>query len=150
MNAYTKPLPVLTDANQPFWEAARREAVCVQRCTSCEALRFPAARYCPACHEEQFEWIEVEGAGEVECFCIFHRAYFAAFEPELPYNVALVRLDAGPRLFTNIVGTPNEQLRIGMRVRAVFEKVTDDVVLLKFAEVDRDAPRPLPPSMAET
>ena len=65
---------------------------------------------------------------------MFHRAYFKGFADDIPYAVALIELDEGVKIYSNLVGVPREQIRIGMRVRAVFEKVTDDVTLVKFEE----------------
>ena len=137
MTPYRKPLPVADDRNQPFWEAARRGELRLQRCVGCNAFRLPASRYCPACGSEGGEWARVSGTGTVESFCLLHKAYFPGFEGEVPYNVAVVRLAEGARLFTNIVGVPNDRLRIGMPVEACFEPVTPELTLVKFK------PRPM-------
>jgi hypothetical protein len=132
VTSYEKPLPAADDRNQPFWEAARRGELRLQRCLGCNAFRVPASRYCPGCGGEESDWARASGAGTVESFCVFHKAYFPGFEGEVPYNVALVRLAEGPCLFTNIVGLPNDRLRIGMPVEACFESVAPDVTLVKF------------------
>ncbi len=132
MTPYRKPLPVADDRNQPFWEAARRGELRLQRCVGCNTFRLPASRYCPGCGGEGSEWARVSGGGAVESFCFFHKAYFPGFEGEVPYNVAVVRLAEGARLFTNIVGVPNDRLRIGMPVEAWFDPVTPEVTLVKF------------------
>ncbi len=132
MTPYGKPLPVTDDRNRPFWEAARRGELRLQRCLRCNGCRLPASRCCPRCGGERSEWARVSGRGIVESFCLFHKAYFAGLEAELPYNVAVVRLAEGARLFTNIVGVPNDRLRIGMPVEACFDPVTPEVTLVKF------------------
>ncbi|HVZ44925.1 MAG TPA: OB-fold domain-containing protein [Ramlibacter sp.] len=132
----SKPLPDPDGENGPFWEGASRGEVRVQRCTGCGLLRFPACRYCSRCLGEKSEWVRTNGRGEVETFCIFHRAYFPSFAADIPYNVALVRLEEGPKMFTNLVGLAREELRIGMKVRAVFERVSEAAALVKF---ERDA-----------
>ncbi|MEN9775596.1 MAG: hypothetical protein RL322_2666 [Pseudomonadota bacterium] len=131
--AYTKPLPVLDGENAPHWAGARERQVRVQRCGHCERLRFPAARYCSNCLSEESEWITLSGRGEIWSHCRFHRVYFKGFEDEMPYTVVLVRLDEGPLLYSNIVGLDERDVRIGMRVRAVFDDVTESVTLIKFA-----------------
>jgi uncharacterized protein len=130
--SYRKPLPVTDDRNRPFWEAARRGELRLQQCIGCHALRLPASRYCPGCGGEGSEWARASGLGTVESFCLFHKAYFPGFEGEVPYNVAVVRLAEGARLFTNIVGVPSDRLRIGMPVEACFDPVTAEVSLVKF------------------
>jgi uncharacterized protein len=67
----------------------------VQACLDCGRLRFPASRYCPDCRGEQSEWRAIEPVGEVESFCVFHKAYFPGFAEELPYTVLQVRLSCG-------------------------------------------------------
>ena len=131
--AYTKPLPVLDGENAPHWAGARERQVRVQRCGQCERLRFPAARSCSNCLSEESEWITLSGRGEIWSHCRFHRVYFKGFEDEMPYTVVLVRLDEGPLLYSNVVGLDEREVRIGMRVRAVFDDVTESVTLIKFA-----------------
>jgi hypothetical protein len=127
-----KPLPPEDAANRPFREGARRGVLVLQRCMDCGRHRYPAARYCAQCSGERAEWVETSGNGMVESWCSFHKAYWPAFEPEIPYDVVQVRLDEGVRLFSNLVGVPREKIRAGMRVRARFEPVTETVSLVKF------------------
>ncbi len=132
--AYTKPLPRIDERNRPHWEGNREGVLRVQRCDDCGTPRFPASRFCPHCLSESTSWVATEGRGAVWSWCVFHRAYFKGFEPELPYAVVLVQLDEGIRLYSNLVDVPRDRIRIGMRVRAVFDAVTDDVTLVKFQE----------------
>ena len=82
------------------------------------------------------EWIATSGAGIVESYCSFHKAYWPGFEREVPYEVVQVRLDEGVRLFSNLIGVPRERIRSGLRVRASFEPVTRAVTLVKFVPGD--------------
>jgi len=132
MSDYRKPLPRLDDANRPFWDGARAGEVRMQRCAGCGTMRFPAARYCAKCGGDKSEWVATGGRGTVESWCLFHKPYFEGFADEVPYNVAVVRLDEGPRLFTNIVDAPAGGLKIGMRVEATFEEATAEITLVKF------------------
>ncbi len=129
---YNKPLPRLSAANQPFLDAAREGRLVVQKCQSCGKARFPAASICSNCLSPDAEWIDTSGKGTVWSFCFFHRQYFKGFEAEIPYNVVLVQLDEGPRLYSNLLGVANEDIRAGMRVRAHFEAVTAEATLFKF------------------
>jgi uncharacterized OB-fold protein len=125
-----KPLPPDEPANRPFWEGAKRGVLMLQRCMDCGRHRFPAARYCAQCRGERSEWVETSGRGVVESHCSFQKAYWPAFEAEVPYAVVQVRLEEEVRLFSNLVGgTP----RAGLRVQARFEPVTPEVTLVKFA-----------------
>ena len=137
MSDYAKPLPHITPLTQPFWDAARAGRLMVQRCDRCGHTRFPPSKICDCCLSDETTWVEVGHQGTVWSVCEFHRAYFRGFEADLPYNVALVRLDDGPRLYTNLVSVHDHEIEIGMRVQAVFEPVTDTVTLVKFRPLYR-------------
>ena len=132
MSAHAKPLPRLEGPNLPFWEGARAGKVMLQRCLDCAKWRFPAARYCLHCRGERVEWSPASGRGTIESFCVFHKVYFEGFAPEIPYAVVQVLLDEGVWLFSNLVGVPNDEIRIGTRVVAHFERATPEVTLVKF------------------
>jgi hypothetical protein len=132
MTAYPKPLPAISDANRPYWDALRRRELRLLRCASCARLRVYPFRYCPHCGHEQAEWTALSGRGTIWSVGIFHQIYFEGFRAEAPYAVVVVELDEGPRVYSNIVGTSAHAIRIGDRVEAVFEDVTAEVTLLKF------------------
>jgi uncharacterized protein len=136
MSDYAKPLPPDDPANRPFWDGAKRGILMLQRCLDCGRHRFPAARYCVQCHGERSEWVATTGAGIVESYCTFDRAYWPAFARDVPYDVVQVRLDEGVRLFSNLVGVSRERIQSGMRVRACFDPVTPGVTLVKFAPAE--------------
>jgi uncharacterized OB-fold protein len=133
-SGYTKPLPTIDERNRHHWEGARDGHLMVQQCLDCGAFRYPAARMCPHCQSERQHWTGMSGRGTVWSWCVFHRPYFKGFEPDIPYLVVLVKLDEGPKFYSNLVGVPRESVRIGMRVRACYDKVTDQVTLVKFEE----------------
>ena len=132
---YKKPLPIPSELSAPFWDACRRHELVLQRCRGCGAFRFPPAVLCPECLSEVAEWRGVSGKGKVFSFVIFRRVYHPAFEADLPYTVALVELEEGPRLISNIVGCPPERVACDMRVEVVFEDVTPEATLPKFRPV---------------
>lgn len=126
-------LPTITDENRPFWDAARAGRLVMQRCTSCGHVRYPISAVCPRCLRSAAEWIDLSGRGSVLSFVVFQRAYNPAWAERVPYNVALVQLAEGPRMFSNIVGIPNDAIVVGMAVGVVFEPVSGtDVVLPRF------------------
>ena len=127
-----KPRPRLDGPERPFWEGLREGQVRVQKCLSCDSLRFPASRYCAKCHSDASEWAAVPPSGVVESFCVFHRAYFPGFVNEMPYAVVQVKLDSGVRFFSNMPGMANEDIRIGMGVKAFFDRADRELTLLKF------------------
>lgn len=129
---YLKPLPVLTDENRPFWDACRAGTLSLQRCGQCAHFRYPISHCCPRCLSSNFAWTPVSGRGSVFSYVIFHRAYHPGFKDDVPYNVALVQLEEGPRMYSNIVGTPNDEVHIGDLVEAVFEPATPDITIPRF------------------
>lgn len=130
MSAPARPLPPTTGPMAPFWEAARRHELVVQRCDGCGALRFPARELCSACLSRAASWTRVSGRGVVFSYAVMHQAYHPAFE--VPYAVVVVELDEGPRMLTNLVGVPPGNVAIGMPVVVTFEDVTAEVSLPKF------------------
>jgi uncharacterized OB-fold protein len=127
-----KPLPQISAAMAPFFEAARRKELVVQRCRGCGALRFPARDRCSACLAREADWAPVSGRGKIFSLAVMHQVYHPGFASEVPYAVVLVELDEGPRLISNVVGCPPGELRVGMPLEVVFEAVTPEVTLPKF------------------
>lgn len=133
--AYEKPLPTITDLNRPFWEGCRDGKLVLQRCAECGNVRYPIREICPKCLSEAYRWEQMSGRGEVMSRLIFHQVYHQAFAEDVPYNVVLVRLEEGARMFSNVVGVENEQIRVGDRVQVVFDPVTDEVTIPRFRPV---------------
>jgi uncharacterized OB-fold protein len=77
--------------------------------------------------------VPLSGRGTVNSWVVFHQAYLKGYDDEVPFNVAEVTLEEGPRLMTNLVGLANDEIEIGMPVEIVFEPVTAEVTLAKFA-----------------
>jgi uncharacterized protein len=132
MAEYTLPLPTITDANRPFWDSARRGQLSMQRCTHCGHIRFPINPVCTECLSDAAEWTPLSGRGEVFAKLVYHRAFNAAFGDLIPYNVVMVQLEEGPRMFSNVVGTPHDQFKVGDPVEVVFEAATDEVAIPRF------------------
>ncbi len=126
-------LPDIDDPRSaPYWAAARERRLVMQRCDQCGSLRWTPRGTCPECLEPGGTWTEIESGGTIWSFVGYHRAFHPSFKAAVPYNVALVRLDVGPMVVTNLEA-PLEQLEIGKRVHAVFRDVTNQVTLVRFA-----------------
>ena len=133
-------LPTITDLNRPFWDGAAAGELRMQACTRCGHIRYPISDTCPRCLDPGYEWRRLSGDGEVLSYMIFHRGYHAAWK-QVPYNVVLVQLAEGPRMFSNVVPVERTDLRVGMPVRVTFAGV-DGISIPRFVprdEVDRDA-----------
>jgi uncharacterized OB-fold protein len=129
---YSKPLPEIDDINRPFWDATRRGELRLQRCQDCSHVWYPAGTNCPKCLSTSFEWRPMSGRGTVWSFIVYHHCWHRGFEKEIPYNVAMIQLEEGPIVITNIVDVKNETIKVGMPVKVVFEHATDEVTLFKF------------------
>jgi uncharacterized OB-fold protein len=129
---YAKPLPEITPAMRPFWEAARQHELVVQRCTACGAHRFPARDICSRCLSRDAEWVRSAGRGTVFSWAVMHQVYHPGFAGDVPYALVVIELDEGARLVSNLVDCPVDAIRAGMGVEVVFDDVTPDVTLPKF------------------
>jgi uncharacterized OB-fold protein len=134
---YKKELPPITLATKPFWLAAKRHELMAYKCLNCGTYYWPAVD-CMACHSPKMQWVKVSGKGEIYTYTVMHQLYQPGWQDEIPYNISWVKLDEGPIFMSNVVGCPNEDIKIGMRVEVVFDDVTDEVTLPKF--------RPAPPA----
>jgi hypothetical protein len=124
--------PTINDVNRPFWDGCRRGELLLQRCSHCERLRYPAAVVCPQCLSAEAQWQAMSGGGKVFSFVVFHRAYHPAWEGKVPYNVALIELDEGPIVLSNVVGVDNAALEVGLPVQVAFETVDDSLAIPVF------------------
>lgn len=130
-----RPAPVPEPEAAEFWAAAREGRVLVQRCTTCgQAQLYPRDR----CLVDRGEvaWEEASGRGSVYSFTVIRQNYARPFRDWMPYVVALVDLEEGPRLMTNIVGCDPEDVHIGMAVRARGEAVSEEAGILLFEPAD--------------
>jgi uncharacterized OB-fold protein len=134
---YSKPLPEISDETRPFWDGTRGEQLVLQQCARCRHIRYPISRICPECLEAGHEWVPLSGRGEVYSSIVFHQVYNKAFADDVPYNVSLIQLDEGPRMFSNVVGVPPGEVRVGDRVRVVFDAVTEEVTIPRFTPEER-------------
>lgn len=132
---YAKPLPRPSRLSGPFWEGTRAHELRLLHCNACGHFWFPPSSRCPQCLSTDCEWQAVSGRGKVWSWIVMHQRYFAAFESEIPYNVAYVQLDEGPKLMTNLVDCDPADIRCDMPVQVVFEDVTPEITLPKFRPV---------------
>jgi uncharacterized OB-fold protein len=129
---YAKPLPRPNKLSQPFWDGAKRHELLLQKCSACGHLWFPPSARCPKCLSPEYTWAKATGRGKVWSSIVMWQSYFPSFETDIPYNVAYVELEEGPRLMTNIIGCENDAIYCDMAVEVVFEDVTAEISLPKF------------------
>jgi uncharacterized protein len=127
-----KPVPVATPETTPFWQAAKEHRLLIPRCNGCGKFWFPPSRLCPHCLSDNVGWETASGRGKIYSFVVFHRVYHPGFARDVPYVVAIVQLEEGPRMLTNIIGVPVDQVRCNMEVAVVFDDVSSEVAIPKF------------------
>lgn len=127
-----KPLPQVGPDMAPYFEAARRRELVVQRCGGCGALRFPARTICSRCLSREATWVPTSGRGTVFSFAVMHQAIHPGFAAEVPYAVVVVELEEGPRVLSNLVDCALGDVHVGLPVEVVFDVVTPEVTLPKF------------------
>lgn len=132
MTDYGKPLPNINLESAPFWDGTRRHELLIQKCRGCGRFRFYPRSICPDCLSYEADWLKVSGRGRIYSFTISHRYLSPGFKADVPYNIAIVELEEGVRLMSNIVGCRNEDLRVGLPVEVVFEDVTSEITIPKF------------------
>lgn len=133
---YAKPLPTLNDLNRPFWDGAKQGELKLQRCDDCGHVRYPIQIVCPQCLSDNATWTKVSGRGAVYSCLTFHQVYNKAFANDVPYNVSLIQLDEGPRMYSNVIGVPTHQVKVGDVVQVCFDAVTEDITIPRFKHVN--------------
>ena len=132
---YSKPVPHPSPETLPFWEAAKAHRLLLPQCNRCGEFWFPPTQRCAHCLSADFAWRESGGTGRVYSFVVYHRVYHPGFEGDVPYVVAIVELDEGPRLISNIVGVALDAVRCDMRVRVTFDDIEPGVTIPKFSSL---------------
>ncbi len=133
MTAYQKPVPAPDADSAPFWRGCREHRLLLQQCKGCGKFRFPAAQFCPACRSDAAEWLEASGRGTVYSWIVVvHPVPGDIYRDDVPYAVALVDLEEGVRMPTNIIGCDPRYIRAGMAVTVTFDDVSAELTLPKF------------------
>jgi uncharacterized OB-fold protein len=127
----TRPLPVPTPETRHYWEGTKKGELRLQRCDACRHVYFPPRPFCPQCASREVSVIKAAGTGRLHSYVIHHRPA-PGFTP--PYAIAVVELDEGPRLMTNIVGCPQtpEALQLDMRLEVTFARQSEEITLPFF------------------
>jgi uncharacterized protein len=117
-----RPSPPVTPDTKPYWDAANRRELWYQVCAACGHVQFYPRGHCMKCRSVALTWQRSDGKGVVHTFSIVYRPPNDSFRSLLPYVIALVDMQEGFRLMTNMVNVSPEAMTIGMPVRIVFEE----------------------------
>ena len=124
------PMPQPTVVSQPFWDGCRRRELLAQKCADCGHFSFPPQRACLRCFSPNLEWTRTEGRGTVYTYTVIWRPESPAFEP--PYIAAIIDVEAGYQMMTNIVGCEPAEVHVGMPVEVEFRDMSDEITLPYF------------------
>ncbi len=127
-----RPLPDMTPLTAPYWAAAKRRELVIQRCNACGKLRFPPEVGCFGCGSREATWAAMSGRATLYSWTVVHPPLLPYFAERAPWPVAAVQLDEGPRLISYLVGVAIEEYVMGMPLRAGFEDLDDEVTLVVF------------------
>lgn len=130
--ARRKDVPTPTPETQHFWDGARRGELVLQKCCACDAIYFPPRPFCPQCSSRSVQPFTASGRATLYSFVINHRP--RPDWPQEPHSIAIVQLEEGPRMVTNIVNveqTP-EALRLDQPLEVTFERLSEDIYLPVF------------------
>ena len=133
--APTRPAPVPFQSTQPYWDAARRGELLLQRCDKGH-LQFYPRPHCHICGSVTLAAQPSSGSGHVHTFSVVHRAAHEGFSSRVPYVFAIVELDEGITVSANVLDCDPLSVTVGMPVRAVFHDQLEELTLPQFAPTE--------------
>ncbi len=138
MTQYAGYVPSPTPETKPFWDGAKERRLCLQHCNDCQQFYFYPRSLCRHCLSRNVEWRTVSGRGRLHTFTVNYRTGRASPFSE-PFVIAIVELEEGPRLMSNLVDVDADPaaLRCDMAVEVVFADISDEITLPRFRPIDR-------------
>ena len=134
--SYNKPLPEFRPETKPYWEGTKKHELLLPRSKEGgEFFFYPRALSPGEDMSENLEWVKASGKAKVWTYAIHHMGPTKAYKGDPPYVVALVELEEGVKMMTNIVDCDPHDVKVGMELEVVFDDVTDEVTLPKFKPV---------------
>jgi uncharacterized OB-fold protein len=130
--AYTKPLPIIKGMAETFWNGLKEQRLLIQYCQDCAQSIFYPRVMCPHCGGTNVEFKEQSGIGEIYSYTVVHAPRHKGFNEDAPYVVALVNIEGGARMMTNIIDCEINDVQIGSKVKISFTDVTDEITLPHF------------------
>ena len=134
-DAPVKHFPRPTPETEVYWQGCRKHELLLQCCTQCNEFQFYPRIICTKCTSENLEWVKATGRGRVLTFTIVRRAVSEAYAADVPYVVALIQLDEGPKMMSNVVQCDPETLVVGSPVQVVFEDWSDEISVPQFRPI---------------
>jgi uncharacterized protein len=116
-----RAVPQPTPETQPFWDGCAAGELRLPHCVPCGRPYYPPRLRCPRCGSSDIHWAAVSGRGRLHTYLINERAPAPGWAT--PYAIAVIELDEGPRMMSNVVGLPAdpEHLKLDMAVEVMFQ-----------------------------
>jgi hypothetical protein len=125
-------IPTPDNDTAPFWDAAKDGRFLLRRCLDCGASYFYPRPFCPKCWSEHVDWVEASGRAVLYTYSVVAVNDLPPFHERVPYVAAVVELEEGPRVMTNVVDCELDALRVGMAVEVTFRPLNDDITIPVF------------------
>lgn len=127
-------LPTPDEETAPYWDAVNEGRLLIKRCNACDEFHFYPRPFCPHCWSTDVEWYEASGRATLYTWSVVHNNDLPPFYERVPYVAALVNLEEGPRMMSNVVDCPFDELEADMALEVTFEQVSDEprVLLPRF------------------
>jgi len=120
-------LPTVEDETRPFWDAAAEGRLLIQRCNACDQWQYYPRPFCKRCWSEDLEWAEASGKGTIYTFSIVRRNDLPSFGDRVPYVPAIIDLEEGPRMMSEVVDAELESIEVGQAVVVDFREIDDEL-----------------------
>jgi uncharacterized protein len=130
-----KPLPKPSKWSQPFWDNTKKHKLTLKKCKDCGHIDHPPYLYCTNCSSDNSEWVEASGKGKLVAYAVNTYMVPFPFWDDMPYVVAMIELEEGVRMISNIIEYNHNELKNGMALEVVFDDVSDEFTLPKWKPV---------------
>lgn len=117
---------------QPFWDGCKDGKLLIKQCGACGRAHYYPRSFCPTCWSEDLTWEEASGRGTLYTYSVVHVNDLPPFGERVPYVAAIVDLEEGPRIMTNVEDVAFDELQVGMPVTVAFRAISDDVTIPVF------------------
>jgi uncharacterized OB-fold protein len=125
-------LPTPDLETQPYWDAAKDGKLLIKRCGACGRHHFYPRPFCPHCWSDDVDWVEASGRATLYTWSVVHQNDLPPFPERVPYVAAIVDLEEGPRMMTNVVDCDADALEMGMSLAVDYRPISDDVTIPVF------------------
>ena len=119
-------LPTPDEETAPFWDGVNADTLLIKHCTACGRFHFYPRPFCPHCWSTDVEWFVASGRATLYTWSVVYNNDLPPFSERLPYVAALVNLEEGPRMMTNVVDCPFDELEADMALEVVYDQISDD------------------------